>query len=49
MKSLGPGIVVHMFNPRRQSQPYLCVQGHPRKEQVLGEGKPKSSHGYMYL
>ena len=43
MKSLGPGKVVHTFNPRRQKQADL-IQGQPGTEQVPSKEKLKSRH-----
>jgi hypothetical protein len=44
IKSLGLDMLVHTFNPRRQRQGDLLVQGQPATEQVsvkekLGPGK----------
>jgi hypothetical protein len=38
MKSLGPGKVVHTFNPRRLRQGELWVQGQPEIKQVPDSG-----------
>ena len=47
--NLDPGVVVQAFNPRRQLQADLLVQGQPRTEQVLGEEKLKSRCGSTHL
>ena len=49
MKSFDLGMVVHIFNPRRQSQEDLWVKGQPGEDQVPGEEKLKSSQGSKQL
>jgi hypothetical protein len=45
MKSLGPGMVVYTFNPRRLKKSDFLIKGQPGTEQVLGKEKLKSRHG----
>jgi hypothetical protein len=46
MNSLDPVMMVHTFNPRRQSkQTDLCLQGDSGTEQVPGKERLRSMHG----
>jgi hypothetical protein len=40
MKSLGLGMVLHTFNPKRQSQAVFRIQEYPKTEQIPGEESP---------
>jgi hypothetical protein len=49
MKILGPGMVVHIFIPRRQRPAGLWVQCQPGIEQVPSREKLSSRHGCAHL